>query len=128
MFIGFALMQIIPDKLLLMFDASETMLTIGVPALRVISTSFLFAGFCIVCGSVFQALGNGVYSMVVSVTRQLIVLLPVAYLLSKLGDVNYVWWAFPIAELFSLTLSTFFLVRIYRKIISHIGENRANEI
>ena len=128
MFFGFVLMQIIPDKLLLLFDASETMLTIGVPALRIISTSFLFAGFCIVCGSVFQALGNGVYSMVVSVTRQLIVLLPVAYLLSKLGDVNYVWWAFPIAEVFSLGLSTFFLVRIYRKIIRHIGEKKAGEM
>lgn len=128
MFVGLVLMQIIPDKLLLLFDASETMLAIGVPALRIISTSFLFAGFCIVCGSVFQALGNGVYSMVVSVTRQLVVLLPVAYLLSKLGDVNYVWWAFPIAEVFSLGLSTFFLVRIYRKIIRHIGEKKTGEM
>ncbi len=128
MFVGFVLMQIIPDKLLLLFDASETMLTLGVPALRIISTSFLFAGFCIVCGSIFQALGNGVYSMVVSVTRQLIVLLPVAYLLSKLGDVSFVWWAFPIAEVFSLGLSTFFLVRIYRKIIRHIGEKKTAEM
>lgn len=125
MCVGFLLMQIIPDKLLLMFDASETMLGIGVPALRAISTSFLFAGFCIVCGSVFQALGNGVYSMVVSVMRQLVVLLPVAYLLSKLGEINYVWWAFPIAEIFSLTFSAFFMVRIYRKIIKHIGEREA---
>lgn len=125
MCVGFALMQIIPDKLLLLFDASETMLGIGVPALRIISASFLFAGFCIVCGSVFQALGNGVYSMLVSITRQLVVLLPVAYFLSKLGEVNFVWWAFPIAEIFSLTLSALFLLRIYRKIIRHIGEERA---
>lgn len=124
MCVGFALMQIIPDKLLLLFDASETMLSIGVPALRIISVSFLFAGFCIVCGSVFQALGNGVYSMLVSITRQLVVLLPVAYFLSKLGEVNFVWWAFPIAEIFSLTLSALFLLRIYRKIIRYIGEER----
>ena len=122
MLLGFVLMQIIPDIMLLMFDASETMLAIGVPALRIISVSFLFSGFCIVCGSVFQALGNGVYSMLVSVTRQLIVLLPVAYLLARLGEVNYVWWAFPIAEIFSLMLSSIFLIRIYRKIIRHIGE------
>ena len=125
MCVGFALMQVIPDKLLLLFDASETMLGIGVPALRIISASFLFAGFCIVCGSVFQALGNGVYSMLVSITRQLVVLLPVAYFLSKLGEVNFVWWAFPIAEIFSLTLSALFLLRIYRKIIRYIGEERA---
>ena len=124
MCVGFVLMQIIPDKLLLLFDASETMLEIGIPALRTISISFLFAGFCIVCGSVFQALGNGVYSMVVSVMRQLIVLLPVAFLLSKLGEVNYVWWAFPVAEVCSLMFSAFFLVRIYRKIIKHIGEKK----
>lgn len=124
MLVGFTLMQTIPDKLLLLFNASDTMLTLGVPALRIISTSFLFAGFCIVCGSVFQALGNGVYSMLVSVARQIVVLLPAAYLLSKLGEVNYVWWAFPIAEVASLTFSALFLVRIYRKIIRHIGEGK----
>lgn len=122
MLVGFMLMQIIPDKLLLLFNASETMLEIGVPALRTISTSFLFAGFCIVCGSVFQALGNGLYSMFVSIARQLVVLLPVAYLLSKLGNVDYVWWSFPIAEVASLTFSAYFLIRIYTKIIKHIGE------
>ncbi len=123
MVIGFLVFQICPHLLLQMFNASETMLAIGVPALRIISISFLFAGFCIICGSVFQALGNGVYSMIVSIARQLLVLLPVAYLLSKLGNVNYVWWAFPIAELMSLTLSAYFLFRIYNKIIKHIGEN-----
>lgn len=123
MLAGFTLMQIIPDKLLLLFNASETMLSIGIPALRIISTSFLFAGFCIVCGSVFQALGNGIYSMFVSIARQLVVLLPVAFLLSGLGEVNYVWWAFPIAEIASLSVSAFFLFRIYHKTIKHIGEN-----
>lgn len=124
MFVGLIILQIIPDKLLLMFNASETMLAIGVPALRIISTSFLFAGFCIVCGSVFQALGNGVYSMCVSIIRQLLVLLPVAYLLSKLGEIRYVWFAFPIAEIVSLTLSSIFLCIIYRKKIRHIGEGK----
>ena len=98
------------------------MLAIGIPALRIISISFMFAGFCIVMGSVFQALGNGVYSLVVSVARQLIVLLPAAYLLSLTGNVNNVWWAFPIAELMSLSMTLFFYGRINRKIISKIGE------
>lgn len=122
MLIGFLIFQIFPQTLFMMFSASDTMLAIGVPALRIISISFLLAGFCIICGSVFQALGNGVYSMVVSIARQLIVLLPAAYLLARLGDVNYVWWAFPIAEVMSLVLSVFFLFRINRKIIRHIGE------
>ena len=98
------------------------LLYIGIPALRTICLSFLFAGYCIVVGSVFQALGNGVYSMCVSIARQLFVLLPVAWLFSLSGNVNLIWWAFPIAELMSLGLSTFFLARIYKQIIRHIGE------
>ena len=121
MFIGFVVFQIFPAQLLLLFDASDTMLAIGVPALRIISCSFLLAGFCINCGTMFQALGNGVYSMVVSIARQLVVLLPVAYLLSLTGNVTYVWLAFPIAELMSLGLSVFFLIRINNKVIKHIG-------
>lgn len=124
MLVGILVFQIFPAQLFMLFEASETMLTIGIPALRTISLSFLFAGFCIVCGSVFQALGNGVYSMTVSIARQLIVLLPVAYLLSKLGNVNYVWWAFPIAEIASLIMSFIFLILINKKIISHIGEEQ----
>ncbi|MDE7444137.1 MAG: MATE family efflux transporter [Lachnospiraceae bacterium] len=122
MFIGFAVFQIFPAQLLLLFDASDTMLSIGIPALRIISCSFLLAGFCIICGTMFQALGNGVYSMIVSIARQLVVLLPVAYLLSLTGNVTYVWLAFPIAELVSLGVSVFFLVRINKKVIKHIGE------
>lgn len=118
---GFLIFEFFPDVLFDWFNASATMLSIGVPALRIISISFLMAGFCIICGSVFQALGNGVYSMVVSIARQLIVLLPAAYLLSKLGKVDYVWWAFPIAEIMSLALSLFFLLRINNKVIKHIG-------
>lgn len=124
MLIGFILMQTIPDKLLLLFNASETMLALGIPALKRISTSFLFAGFCIVCGSVFQALGNGVYSMLVSLARQIVVLLPMAYLLSGTGEIDNVWWAFPIAEIASMIVSAFFLFKVYRKIIRHIGERR----
>jgi len=124
MLIGLLVFQFFPAQLFMLFDASETMLAIGVPALRTISLSFLFAGFCIVCGSVFQALGNGVYSMMVSIARQLIVLLPVAYLLSRLGNVDYVWWAFPIAEIISLVMTLVFLVLIDKKIIRHIGEEK----
>ena len=123
MLVGLVIMELFPQVLLGFFNASEHMLSIGVPALRIICLSFLFAGFCIVVGSVFQALGNGVYSMIVSIARQLLVLLPAAYLLARLGNVNYVWWAFPIAELMSVTMSTFFLFKIYRNIISKIGEN-----
>ena len=99
MILGLVIFQTMPDKLLMMFSASETMLAIGVPALRTISLSFLLAGFCIAAGSVFQALGKSIYSMYVSVARQLVVLLPVAYALSRLGRVELVWWAIPIAEL-----------------------------
>ena len=116
MLLGLLIMQVIPDKMLLLFDAKENMLSIGVPALRTLSISFIFAGFCIVIGSVFQALGNGVYSMLVSFIRQVIVLLPVAYLLSLSGDVNLVWWSFPIAEVASMLCSLLFLARINRKI------------
>ena len=122
MLVGLMIMEFFPKTLLGLFNASEHMLSIGVPALRIICLSFVFAGFCIVVGSVFQALGNGVYSMIVSIARQLLVLLPAAYLLSRLGNVNYVWWSFPIAELMSVAMSTFFLIRIYRKIIVKIGE------
>lgn len=122
MLIGFAVFQIFPAQLFALFEASETMLSIGIPALRIISISFLLAGFSIVCSSVFQALGNGVYSMFVSIARQLVVLLPVAYLLSLSGSVTNVWWAFPIAELMAVLLSSFFMYRIYHKVIKYIGE------
>lgn len=121
MLAGLAVMQVFPAQLLAIFNASENMLAIGVTALRLISLSFVFAGYCIVMGSVFQALGNGVYSMTTSIVRQLIVLLPVAYLFSLTGNINLVWLAFPIAELFSLALSTVFLFKINKKVISKIG-------
>jgi len=114
MALGFALFQLIPATLLLLFDASETMLAIGCTALRVISVSFLLAGFCIIAGSVCQAIGNPLYSLVVSVCRQLVVLLPVAWLLAQTGKLDLVWLAFPIAEIASVTLSTIFLRRTMR--------------
>ncbi|MBQ7839237.1 MAG: MATE family efflux transporter [Lachnospiraceae bacterium] len=119
---GVAVFQLAPKFLLGLFAASDHMLEIGVPALRIISLSFLFAAFGIVSSSFFQALGNGVYSMFVSLTRQLIVLLPVAFLLSMTGNVQMVWFAFPIAEIFSFALSIFFTVRITKKVVNHIGE------
>ena len=123
MAVGVLIFQIFPVPLFALFDASQSMLAIGVPALRIISFSFLFAGFGIVCGSLFQALGNGVYSMIVSIARQLVVLLPAAYLLSLLGEVSSVWWAFPIAELMSFAVTIFFLIRINNKVIKRMGES-----
>ena len=112
---GLIVFQVAPEFLLrTLFDASDTMLEIGIPALRIISLSFIFAGFCIVAGSVFQALGNGVYSLIVSAARQLFVILPVAYAFAQLFGLHMVWWAIPIAEIVSLTFSALLLKRIYR--------------
>lgn len=122
MVVGLLLFQMMPEPLLRMFNASDTMMAIGVPALRVISLSFIFAGFCIACSSVFQAFGKSIYSMFTSVARQLVVLLPAAYGLSRLGNVDLVWWSFPIAELMSLVMTVFFMLKLYRNIISGIGE------
>lgn len=124
MLAGLIIMELFPKQLIGLFNATPELLAIGVPALRTICLSFVFAGFCIVVGSVFQALGNGVYSMIVSIARQLCVLLPVAKLLSLSGNVDWIWWAFPIAELASVLLSSFFLFRIYKKVICHIGESK----
>lgn len=122
---GFIVFETIPAVLLGLFEASDEMLAIGVPALRVIAVHFLIAWFCIIAGSVFQALGNGVYSLVVSVARQLVVLLPVAFILARLGGLHAVWWAFPIAELMSFCVSSIFMMRINRKVISTIPDNVA---
>ena len=99
MFIGIMLFQFMPDVLLKLFDASDHMLEIGIPALRVISLSFAFAGICIVISSSLQALGHGFLSMMISITRQLIILLPSAYILAKFGGIHAVWWSFNIAEI-----------------------------
>lgn len=120
MLAGLAIFMAVPDKLLSIFNASADMLAIGVPALRIICLSFLFAGYCIIIGSVFQALGNGVYSLWVSLARQLFVLLPSAYLLAVFMGLDYIWWSFPIAEIASVVLTTILFRRIYRKKISQM--------
>ena len=120
--VGLVIFQTAPGMLLKLFDASDSMLTIGVSALRTISYGYLLAGFGIICGTAFQALGRAGYSMIVSIARQLVVLLPAAYLLSLSGNVNYVWWSFPIAELVSMLITVLFLIRINKDVIQHIGE------
>lgn len=123
-FIGFLCFEGIPQILLGMFNASDEMLTIGVPALRIIGIHYLIAWFCIVSGTVFQALGKAFFSMIVSIMRQLFVLIPAAYILAKLGGLHVVWWSFPITEVISLMVSSFFLVRINRTIISRVPEGK----
>lgn len=108
---GFVVFETIPHVLLSFFNASENMLAIGIPAMRIIAVHFCLAGFCIIAGSVCQAIGNPFYSLIVSVCRQLLVLVPVAWLLSKTGRLELVWWAFPIAEVCSLILSSIFLTK-----------------
>ena len=125
MFLGFLAFQTIPATLLSLFDASAEMTAIGIPALRIISISFLLAGFCIIAGSVCQAIGNPMYSMVVSVCRQLVVLLPAAWLLAQTGRLELVWWSFPIAEIASVTLSTIFLRRTVRSANARMKAARA---
>ena len=116
--------QFFPEQLLMMFategQSNTELLEMGVPALRIISLNFIFAGFCIVSGSVFQALGNGVLSLIVSVARQLVVLVPAAYILAHFGGVNAVWWSFPLAECMSVICSGIFLIMAYKKIICKI--------
>lgn len=122
MFAGFLTMQIFPEKLLKIFSASDNMLSIGIPALKTISLCFVFAGVCIVLVSVFQALGKSIFSMSVSICRQLVILLPVAYLFSLTGNVSNVWFAFPIAELVSLLMIIVGFTFIYKKEIKLIPD------
>ena len=105
MVIGLILFQTIPDKLLLIFDASPKMLEYGVPALRIISLNFIPAAFGIMNGTVFQATGHGVYSLICSFIRQLVGIVPFAYLLAKIGGVTLSWFSFPIGEVLGLIYS-----------------------
>ena len=123
LFAGFIVFETVPNVLLLMFDASENMLGIGMQALRIIAVHFLIAWFCIVAGSVFQAVGNGMYSLYVSVARQLVVLLPAAYILAKIGGLDLIWWSFPIAELMSCLISTICLILTYKKVIKPLPDD-----
>lgn len=117
MAVGILLMQLMPDVFLRLFDASDDMLRIGVPALRTISLAFVGAGYAIVLSSTFQALGKGLYSMFVSIARQLVVLVPAAWLLSRTGQLSAVWWAFPIAEIMSALVSTLFFFHLKKTLL-----------
>ena len=126
MVFGTVLFWAIPDTLLRLFDASDVMLAAGVPALRIISLSFCMAGACIALGSSFQALGKSMYSMVTSIVRQLVFLIPIAYVLARygasVGNSDLVWWCYPLAEIFSLTLTLAFFSRMYKTIIAPLPE------
>lgn len=121
MMLGLAAFNLIPEVLLGLFNASEDMMSIGCNALRIISLSYIFAGFCIVISSVFQALGNGVYSLIVSVCRQLLVLLPAAWILANAFGLDAVWYSFPIAEIASITVSLLLFKRIYDQKLKPLG-------
>ena len=123
MLIGTLIMHLIPDVLLGFFNADQAMLDIGIPAQRIISLCFPFAAIGIISGSIFQAFSRSIYSLIISLGRQLVVLLPVAWLLSKTGDVTNVWWAFPIAEGASMILSFIFFKKIYGEVVEPLAEN-----
>ena len=126
-FLGLLAFMFIPGPLLSIFNADAQMLAVGVPALRIIGSTFLFAGSCIAMGSVFQALGFGTYSMIVSFARQLVVLLPSAYILARIGLQNgngtLVWYSFPIAEIASLTVTLILFRRLYKNVIAPLPES-----
>lgn len=126
MVFGTVLFWAIPDTLLRLFDASDVMLAAGVPALRIISLSFCMAGACIALGSSFQALGKSMYSMITSIVRQLVFLIPIAYVLARygasVGNSDLVWWCYPLAEIFSLTLTLVFFSRMYKTVIAPLPE------
>jgi len=130
MIVGFLIFQLFTGKLLDIFEASNEMKEIGIPALRIISLSFIAAGFGIIMGSVFQAFGQGVLSLIVSVIRQLFVLLPVAYIFSLFcegNDIALIWFAFPVAEVASVIFSTIFIIRVYRKIIKPMDKMKIQQ-
>lgn len=122
MLVGVFLFEVFPAQLLRIFDADAAMLRDGVPAFRIIATSYLFAGFCIIAGSVFQAIGNPVHSLIVAICRQLVVLLPAAYLLSLTRRLELVWLSYPIAEIMSLILSAYFLQKTLKTMRAEFGE------
>ena len=122
MLVGMLIFELFPRQLLGMFNASEEMYSIGIVALRIIAIHFPIAAFCIILSSVFQALGKGIQSMSISFIRQLIVLLPAAWLLSLTGNINNIWWAFPIAEVISLLTCVILLKRVYDKEIKPMAD------
>ena len=120
MAIGTLVFWLFPHQLMSIFSPSPEMEAMGVVALHIMSLNFPFAGFCIMRGSTFQALGKSVYSMNISLVRQLGVIIPAAYIFAKIGGVNMVWWAFPMAELAGTTMSIIYSKRIRRNIIDKI--------
>ena len=120
MLVGVLVFELFPVPLLRLFNASDEMLSIGVKALRIIAIHFPLAAISIILGSVFQALGKGVQSMVISFVRQLIFLLPAAWLLSLTGNINNIWWAFPIAEVLSLIICIILFADVYKKEIKNL--------
>ncbi|MBR6766758.1 MAG: MATE family efflux transporter [Clostridia bacterium] len=130
MTIGLIIFEVFPAQLLSIFSASEEMLAIGIPALRIIATPFSVAGICIALGSSFQALGFGVYSMLTSFCRQLVVLVPSAWLLARLGQSvgndSLVWYSYPIAEVASLAVTLILFIRLYKNVISQVGVGKAD--
>ena len=127
MLLGMVIFLTVPHLLLKIFSATDTMLAVGTPCLRIISLSFSFAGACIALGSSFQALGKSVYSMINSIVRQLIFLIPAAYVLARygaaVGNSDLVWWSYPIAEVASLIMTSLFFRRIYRMLIAPLPQN-----
>ena len=127
MLLGMAIFEAVPHLLLRIFSATDTLLAVGIPCLRIIALSFSFAGACIALGSSFQALGKSVYSMINSIVRQLVFLIPAAYLLARygagVGNSDLVWWSYPIAEVASLLMTLVFFRRIYRTLIAPLPEN-----
>lgn len=128
MLCGILLFQLCPDMLLSLFGAENEMMSIGRDALRVISLNFVFAGFCIIISASFQAFGNGLFSMIVSFVRQLIVLIPVAYIFARFGQLWQVWLSFPIAECASVIMCIFMLIHIYKKHIKPLPDNKEGDI
>ena len=120
MFLGTIVFFTMPEQLFKIFDAKPDMLQIGIPAIRIICLSFPVAGLCITMGSIFQAFSKSFYSLIISVGRQLVVLIPVAWVLSKTNNINLVWLAFPIAEIASLALSTYYFTKLYRQTVAKI--------
>lgn len=127
MLVGTIVFMTIPDVLLGLFQATDQMLAIGVPALRIIGSTFLVAGVCIVLGSVFQSLGFGVYSMIVSLARQLFVLVPAAWILARIGQQSgndlLVWFSFPVAEIVSAAVTLLLFTRLYKNVICNVPDN-----
>ncbi len=123
MLLGLLIMQVMPELMLKIFDANDMMIEYGVPALRIISLAFIIAGINVVLSSTFQSLGKPISSMIVSITRQLVVLVPSAFLLSLTGNPTLVWWSFPIAEVASLIMCLIMLKRTYTSVIKNIPDN-----